>query len=272
MMSHYVMKQTAFENDLVYAYDGSFQGFLSTIFCIFEKHSEPEDIIALLPDRQLPIIPLCHVNSCQNKSDRVWNGLVKRTSLKNAGLFRVAFLSGEPQKEMLLWRYLKKVFTSCQDDFYQNMLDEDVWEMVQMARRVRHEAHRFQGFVRFRQTREQVFFSPIDPDHDILRLIAPFFKGHLGDQKWVVYDVKRNYGIYYDQQTLQEVVLKDPAFDLSSGRLNKEARAMDEDLYSKLWQNYYDAINIIERKNHRQMKQAMPKRYWKYLPEKNRQG
>lgn len=271
-MNSEALKQSDFENTQVYAYDGSFQGFLSTVFCIFESRSEPEDIIALLPERQLPIIPLCQVDNCQQKADRVWNGLVNRSSLKNAGLFRVAFLSGEPQKEMLLWRYLKKVFTVSQKDFFRNMLDEDVWELVQMARRVRHEAHRFHGFVRFRQTRDQMYFAPIDPDHDILRLIAPFFKGRMSGQNWVIYDVKRNYGIYYDQQKLQEVVLKDPAFDLSSGRLNQEARAMDEDLYSRLWQDYYDAINILERKNHRQMKRAMPKRYWKYLPEKNRQG
>ncbi len=266
------MPDNTFDKVVVYLYDGSFEGFLSVVFRIFEKRTEPEDIIPLLPDQQLPLGPCCHTDSCQQKADRVWKGLVARSSLKNAGLFRVAFLSGEPQKEMLLWRYLKKVFTACQKDFYRNMLDEDVFDMVQMARRVRREAHRFHGFVRFRQTREQMFFAPIDPDHDIIRLIAPFFKGRMSDQNWVIYDVKRNYGIYYDQQSLQEVVLKNPAFDLSSGRLHRTARAMDEDLYSKLWQHYYDAINIIERKNHRQMKQAMPQRYWKYLPEKNRQG
>ncbi len=39
-----------------------------------------------------------------------------------------------------------------------------------------------------------------------------------------------------------------------------------------LWIGFYDAIAIKERKNKKLMIENMPKKYWKYLPEKNRKN
>ena len=41
-----------------------------------------------------------------------------------------------------------------------------------------------------------------------------------------------------------------------------------EDLYQSLWQTYFDSVNIKARKNMKLHIQHMPKRYWKYLIEK----
>jgi probable DNA metabolism protein len=39
-------------------------------------------------------------------------------------------------------------------------------------------------------------------------------------------------------------------------------------LYQMLWQQYFNSVNIAARKNTRLHLRHMPKRYWKYLPEK----
>ncbi len=113
-----------------------------------------------------------------------------------------------------------------------------------------------------------MFFAPIDPDHDIVQLLASHFKSRFADQEWVIYDVRRKYGIWYDRIKVQKVVFDKPAFDLTACYIREQIRDHDEDYYRTLWQHYYNAINIIERQNHKQMKAFMPKRYWKYLPEK----
>jgi len=41
-----------------------------------------------------------------------------------------------------------------------------------------------------------------------------------------------------------------------------------EALYQQLWQQYFKSVNIGARKNTRLHIQHMPKRYWKFLPEK----
>ncbi len=255
---------------MIYFYDGSFEGFLTVVFEAFRCKQEPEAIIPTRSNIQIPMGEQVTIPRDDQKADRVWMAIKKKTNKKNARMLNIAFFAQEAQKEMLLWRYLKKVFTCSDPGFYQNMLDEDVNGVVDMARRVKREVHRFQGFVRFEKSVDGIYFAPIDPDHDIVRLLTSHFKARYADQPWVIYDTKRNYGIYFDTEKVLEVVIDDPNFDINTGNLKDHAKDHDQDHYRHMWQAYYDAINIIERKNHRQMKNYMPKRYWKYLPEKNK--
>jgi probable DNA metabolism protein len=254
---------------MTYSYDGSFEGFLTVIFHAFRDKVRPEAILPERPGVQMPLGDFVPIRREEKKAQRVWEGLVNRTSMKNARLLHVALLAEEAGTEMLLWHYLGKVFSSRQPDFYLNMLDDTVFDLVQMARRVKLEVHRFHGFVRFQKTADGMLFAPVDPDHNILRLMANHFRKRFSGQHWVIYDTRRNFGIYHDTEQVREIVLENPRIDLQSGNVAREVRAMDEDFYCRLWQDYYDAVNILERKNHKQMTRSMPRRYWKYLPEKN---
>jgi probable DNA metabolism protein len=42
----------------------------------------------------------------------------------------------------------------------------------------------------------------------------------------------------------------------------------DEQLCQTLWQRYYDAVNISSRNNPKLHLRQLPRRYWRYLPEK----
>ncbi len=255
-----------------YLYDGTFDGFLCLIFKAFEYRSEPAFILPENRNTQLVLGDFIKVVTDPEKAKRVWHGLGNCTNQRNTRLVHVAFLSELPEVEMLLWRYLKKVFRDKSGRFYLNMLDDDVFELVQTARKVKKEVHRFHGFIRFQKTADGMYFAPFDPDHNILRLLAPHFKSRFPQQKWVIYDTRRNYGLYYDCSMVREIILEDHKINFHSGNLAKEVKDLDEDYYCSLWKHYYDAVNILERKNHRQMKNFMPKRYWKYLPEKNKPG
>ena len=254
---------------MVYIYDGTFEGFLSVVFEAFRTKTAPLAIIPGRANTQMPLGECVTIPRKEKEAKRVWAGLEQRTGPKYARMVRIAFLAEEPQTEMLLWRYLSKVFTSQVADFCRNMLDADVYETVQMARRVHREVHRFQGFVRFQKTADGMYFAAIDPDHNIVHLLTPHFRSRYEGQPWVIYDTRRNHGVFYDTNQVMEVVLSNPGFDMKTGKLHDHAKDSDQDYYRELWQAYYDAINIIERKNHRQMKRAMPQRYWKYLPEKD---
>ncbi|TVQ91852.1 MAG: DNA metabolism protein [Bacteroidetes bacterium] len=251
-------------------YDGTFDGFLSLVFYAFENKTEPKEIAKPANVSQDLFSEVIEVETHTAKAERVWKGLVNKSSLKNARLISVAFMSELPGIEVLLWRYLKKVFTFPQKDFYQNMLDEDVYQVVQTARKVKKEVHRFHGFVRFQQTADNIWFAPIEPDHDIIPLLVPHFKNRYSGQPWVIYDTRRKYGIYYDTESVSEVFIEYPALDLNTGRLSEKAKGSHEDDYLHLWQQYYNSINIQLRENKKQMTRLMPRRYWKYLPERNR--
>lgn len=252
----------------IFTYDGTFEGFLSAVFQAYRDKVQPLSFIDRQNSFQGTFEEMNHAETDNVQAQRVRDGIVKRSGYKNLRLIHVAFLSNDDNAPMLIWRYLQKLFRDDTGTYHHNLLDEDVYGLVQMARQVRREVHRFHGFIRFQLSNEGMYFAPIDPDNDIVRLLAPHFKSRFADQEWVIYDVRRKYGIWYDKQKVHEVCITKPAFDLTAGYIRQQARDLDEDYYRTLWQHYYDAINIIERKNHRQMKAFMPKRYWKYLPEK----
>lgn len=102
-----------------------------------------------------------------------------------------------------------------------------------------------------------------------LPLAVEHFKDRFADQPWLIYDVKRQYGYYYDLKEMKEVIFENPQqAHLVTGMLNESLMANDEKLFRQLWKTYFKAICIKERWNPRKHRQDMPVRYWKYLTEK----
>ena len=52
------------------------------------------------------------------------------------------------------------------------------------------------------------------------------------------------------------------------GKLDENLMAEDEKLYQELWKGYFKSMTIKERINLKLHRQHLPKRYWKYLTEK----
>ena len=59
------------------------------------------------------------------------------------------------------------------------------------------------------------------------------------------------------------------AFDLSNGKLSSDVLSADDELFQQLWRTYFKAICIRERINPKKQLSDMPRRYWKYMTEKN---
>ena len=57
-------------------------------------------------------------------------------------------------------------------------------------------------------------------------------------------------------------------FDLGNGKLDADVLSSDDQLLQDLWRTYFKAICIKQRMNPRKQLQDMPRRYWKYMTEK----
>lgn len=143
----------------------------------------------------------------------------------------------------------------------------DVLEIVQTARKVKKEAMRMMQFVRFQQTKDGLYFCGIEPMHDVLPLVIDHFRKRFADQQWLLYDLKRNYGAFYNTKTVDEVVLTGREINQNTGRISQNIPEEEDTVYQTLWKSYFKNINIEEQKNLRLQRQHMPRRFWKYLPE-----
>lgn len=248
-------------------YDSSFEGFLTVVFECYARKLNPVDICTEEAFQTKLFTQREFIPSNQEKSGRVWRGYQKKLHKRNKDLPLMAFLSAEPGIEMMLYRFLKRVFEtkgSIETDF----ADQDVLQLKKLEKKVIQDSLRILQFLRFQKTKDDIYFATIEPRYDVLPFSVKHFENRFADQKWLIYDLKRNYGVYYDLNKSHEVVLTEKTFNPIDGKVNKDILEETEYFYQILWKDYFDHINIEERKNLKLQRQHMPQRYWKFLPEK----
>lgn len=249
-------------------YDGSFEGLLCCVFSSFEENLQVEQISV---GKQLQpgfFAETEEIITDNQKVKRVWKALKARTSSNGPAMLYRAFLSETPSVELKILRFCE----TCFNEPNINELDKDssnpnTLELQQLAKMVGREKHRMEAFVRFQLTRDQIYFAHIEPDFNVLPLILSHFKGRYADQKWLIYDLKRKFGIFYDLQkcTFITLGLDEKLFSTKSKDSFLDPKEAD---FQKLWANYFQSVNIKSRINLKLHRQHVPQRYWKYLTEK----
>lgn len=247
-------------------YDGSFEGMLTAVFETYEYkwkdiHIRKEGIaVPLLFSETKTVV------TDEEKAKRVWKKLLDLFGAKGVQTLWTSWLSELETIEDTILEVIRYGV-----DSKQNVLSDfghqDVLELQQTAKSVGREKHRMEAFVRFQLTKDGIYFSVIDPDFNVLPLILHHFRDRYADQRWFIFDSRRSYGIYYD---LEKAAFVDfiPNSLLSENGVSKEAFGDGEDLFQKLWGDYFKSTNIQGRKNTKLHVQHVPKRYWKYLVEK----
>jgi probable DNA metabolism protein len=248
-------------------YDGSFEGFLTVVFECYARKIIPVDICREDTYQENLFGEKRHIICDEKKASRVWKALKMKLHTRNKNLPFFAFLSEQPGIEMKLYRFIRRMFDShksIETDFG----DQDVLELKKIERQVIQEAVRIHQFVRFRQTRDGLYFAPVEPAYNVLPFAINHFRARFSDQRWLIYDIKRNYGFFYDLHRTHEVILSEKTFSSANGKIACHLVKEEEEIYQVLWKDYFNQITIKERKNLRMQRQHMPKRYWKFLPEK----
>lgn len=247
-------------------YDGTYEGWVTAVFEIYEY--KLQDIVFAKKEASADLLFSANhiVSTDEVKVKRVLSGLQKRLS-KNGyqGLYH-AFLSETNKIEEIMLRYVQYVLSSAinvEEDFSNN----NVLELRKAIRLTGKEAHRMEAFVRFQLAKDQLYYAIVEPDCNVLPLIETHFKNRYADQRWLIYDARRKYGIYYDLENVSTVELQFDA-NTSSSKFLAEIGDEGEELFQDLWRNYFKSVNIESRKNTKLHLQHMPKRYWKNLTEK----
>ena len=227
----------------IFIFDNTFEGLLTSVFEAYSRRVFPD---ALFPEGEP--LPLFHdevftVITEEEKAKRVWRGLQKKLSSGALSCLAQCWLAEEQETPMLLFRYICKAIDAPRS-IETNFADPDVLEFSRMWKRVDWERLRMLQFIRF--------------------------QNRFADQPWLIYDIKRAYGFYYDLKEVRQVTFEEGSREghLVTGMLDESLMDKDEKLFQQLWKTYFKAICIKERLNPRKHKQDMPVRYWKHMTEK----
>lgn len=242
-----------------YIYDGSFDGLLTSIYEAYYGNDNIDDIVSQDSMEENFLIQKKFIITDKEKSNKVYTAI--ETKISEECLRRIfhAYLSELPRHGIIILRYIQLGFKlGPQVDL--NLSMDIVREMDNIYHRVGKEAHRMLGLIRFKQLENGILYSSIEPDHNILGLIAPHFASRLSNENWAIHDVKRGIGVLYNQE---QWVIKD--IEITNQLIVRE----DEEEYQGLWREYFRHIAIETKINPKLQKRNMPMRYWKHLVEKS---
>ncbi len=251
---------------LYYIYDSTYEGLFTAVFEAFSRKEKPDRMIN--EKESIPFFTdVFHVITDDEKAARVAAGLQKKLSPSAFRMLSICFLSEQPDMEMQIFNYICKAMASS-ISIELNFADDDVLTLSKTYKRVTWEAVRMKQFVRFQKSVDGIYFALIDPQYDVLPLCYEFFEDRYADQPWIIYDKKRRYGIYYNKEKSEIVHFDKLNVSLETGKLGGDQSDEEEQAFQALWKDYLKAATIQQRKNLRLQRQHMPKRYWKYLTEK----
>lgn len=205
-------------------YDGSFKGFLTAVYTVFDKNLKD---VSIRKNSQCD--PDIFSREVQVETDpaeaaRVWNSLrVKAGSEATSDIYR-AFLSEvrgaeEGILEYVFLVYGSEYFDPCNADHH---CIRNIRRAAQMVSR--SEERSYELVVNMLREKGEKWAS-IQPDFNVLPLLAKRLSRELGSRSWVIYDRKRNYGFHFNSETL-EPVFSDPVSDFGSHTAYNAARQL----------------------------------------------
>lgn len=241
----------------IYIYDGSFYGFLTSVFFAYLNHVVP-DCICTEENLQLAIGSECEwIDTDEEKAERVMTALIKR--IGKLGFYRIykAFLSDCEGREKLIFDYIGIIIKNGRDSKYL-YADKAVTDVMKLSEKTGGEAHLLRGFLRFRETTDGIYYSEFSPKTDCLTLIAPHFRTRLSGLKFAINDVKRKKAAIWDTEKLEIIT-----YDF----MTKPEETESEKAFRAMWKSFYKTVSIAERKNEKCRMTHMPKRFWRYMCE-----
>ena len=240
--------------DIVYYYDGSFEGFLC---CVFDSYVHKEVLTAIYRNEDFihTLFSSRTIQTDREHANRVYRKVVK-CSPYAANLLQKGFLTCLPNRELHLYRLVVKLLQEG-PSFLRNFSDETLYPVARAVQHLNGEAHLLKGFVRFSEL-GGVLGGEIEPKNRVLPILRSHFCARYQSDAFFLYDRTHKEALFYANgkaviQPLEHFQMAPP----------DEAEAH----YRLLWKRFYDTIAIKERYNPRCRMTNMPKRYWGTMTE-----
>lgn len=151
------------------------------------------------------------------------------------------------------------------------------------VRRVSKEIHLLEGFARFSPLSNGRYVARLEPRHNVLPALAPFFLGRFGDTPFALVDLGRAYALGSAPMPLARggaaaggIGTGGPGTGSIEAAMGDALDALEPDLDDgedvALWRSYFRTVENRSRHNPALQRRLMPERYWAQLTELGGQG
>jgi len=193
--------------DVVYLYDGSFEGFLCCVFESFAQHELP--FAVWTPERETATLyPVKEIPTDRATARRVFASFRAKLGEETESLVTRDFLSGWEDKELRLIRFLHLAF-ALGPGTVKRRGHPEVAPLYQMKQSLDWEVDKFQGFVRF-QEHDGMLGAVIHPKNYILPLLRGHFCARFPEENFLIYDAVHQAVLLYQNHKAQLMELAEP--------------------------------------------------------------
>lgn len=241
--------------DVIYCYDGTFEGLMCCVFTSFVRRELPCGIAAGEPE-QLSLAEVLHVPTEPQKAKRVIKAVTQKICAEAAENVKKVFLSCAENRELLILEYLQKGF-HCGRKILDMLADDTVNAVNRAVLFCGNEAQKIREFVRFSDYGGYLV-AVIEPKNRVIPMLAAHFTDRLPNENFLIYDKAHNMALIYCERRAE--IAEKIEFELPPA-------SAEEQRYRELWRGFYNAIAIKERYNPRCRMNFMPKRYWAHMTE-----
>lgn len=242
-------------SDVIYQYDGSFDGLLCCVFESYDQKEIPADILSP-GEHQAMLFAIKQVFTDEQRASRVLDSIPEKMGGAALDFVRHAFLTFLPQKEINILLFLRLGYRH--GPSVMNMLANDVVsKLFKAVTHLKRESHLLKGFVRFSVV-NNALTAEIEPKNCVLPLLAEHFCGRYPEEHFLIHDKTHGMALIY--QPYRHAIIAIDGLQLPEPD-------EDEIAFRELWRLFYDTIAIEGRYNPKCRMSHMPKRYWKYMTE-----
>ncbi len=241
--------------DVIYLYDGSFEGFLC---CVHESVYTRTIPLNILPEDDAEPTLFCQqrIETDAEKAERVYASIPRRISPEAARLVWCVFLSCMPGKELALLRFLLLGYRRGRQVMYL-VSHKAVQPLLAARQNLMNEAHLLKEFLRFSDY-DGVLAATVTPKNFVLPFLAEHFCDRLKNEDFLIFDRTHRAAVVYEHREIRLISLDE---------LELPPVTAEELRFRLLWKRFYSTIAIAARKNPRCRMTHCPKRYWENMLE-----
>ena len=240
--------------------EASPEGIFSAVYYAYEQKLNPNTTYVQLGEIENYELfaDYTQVKTDYEKAEKVDRTIARRFGEISYSYIWYALYSQDKEKGNAIYHTIARGLAKAyQGELVNYLQDPYVLAVSKMRQNVWCEAHHYMGFVRFRELKNRILYSEIEPKNHILPIIADHFADRFPKENFMIKDKRRNLYIVHEAG-------KGVVFHQEEGQgmeVSSEMYSDEEVRIQNLFKIFHESIAISERENFKLQRQLLPLRF-----------
>lgn len=211
----------------ILVYDGSFEGLMCCIFTLYEQKIPVFRLARIGEPLGELFAQTIQVKSNKAQAQRVWSGIKRKSSNISLERIELAYLSEIRGEDHTIIRYVQYLIDS-KKNIEENLSHPVVQRLNDVVKMLHREKQVVKEKIRFQTLVNDIKYNIIEPNYNVLPLLKDYLLQKYAKQKWIVYDIRRNKGLFYNLQEIKDIQLDLPTKNPEENMFQEEEKVLQK--------------------------------------------